>query len=161
METQVNLFCDLGIASIRRSTRRLVVWLLASILVGVYLWKFCYLLLTNANLPWHLPSGSPWAGVAAALLSCAAAVLCVLAFAGLARASLPGFVVAVLVVFLLGWSMYPASCDTHESFVDLPNKTCSCLGPTLVYYPQGVYDGTEVEYCIGLERPTRRSRSSL
>jgi hypothetical protein len=143
---------------VRRRIRRRVVWLLASILVGVYLWKFCYLLLTNANLPWHLQSGSPRAGVVAVLLSCAAAVVCVLAFAGLARASLPGFVVAVLGAFLLGWLLYPTSCDTHESFLDLPNKTCSCLGTTLAYYPQGVYDGTEVDYCIGLERPTRRSQ---
>jgi hypothetical protein len=144
----------------RRSIIRRVVWLLASILVGVYLWKFCYLMITNANLPWHLQSGSPLAGVVAVLLSCCAAVVCVLAFAGLARASLPGFVVAVLGAFLLGWLLYPTSCDTHESFLDLPNKTCSCLGTTLAYYPQGVYDGTEVDYCIGLETPTRRSQQS-
>ena len=142
----------------RERISRLIVWLLASILVGVYLWKLCYLLLTNANLPWHLPSGSSWARMVAALLSCAATVLCVLAFAGLARASLPGFVVAVLGAFLLGWLLYPTSCDKHESFVDVPNRTCSCLGPTLAYYPQGVYDGTEVDYCIGLERPTSRSQ---
>ena len=143
----------------RGRSKRRVVWLLASILVGVYLWKFSYLLLTNANLPWHLHSGSSLAGVVAALLSFAAAVLCVLALAGLARASLPWFVVAVLGALFLGWLLYPTSCDTHESFLDLPNKTCSCLGTTLAYYPQGVYDGTEVEYCIGLERPVRRSQT--
>lgn len=95
----------------------------------------------------------------AALLSYAVAVVCVLAFAGLARASLPGLVVAVVGAFLLGWLLYPTSCDTHESFLDLPNKTCSCLGTTPVYYPQGIYDGTEVDYCIGLESPTSRSHS--
>ncbi len=144
----------------RERIRRRVIWLLASILVGVYLWKLCYLLLTNANLPWHLRSGSTWAAVAAVLLSYTAAVLCVLAFAGLARVSLAGLVVAVLGALLLGWLLYPTSCDTHESFLDLPNKTCSCLGTTLAYYPQGIYDGTEVDYCIGLERPTRRSEPS-
>ena len=145
----------------RERIRRRVIWLLASILVGVYLWKLCYLLLTNANLPWHLRSGSTWAAVVVVLLSYTAAVLCVLAFAGLARVSLAGLVVAVLGALLLGWLLYPASCDTHESFLDLPNKRCSCLGTTLAYYPQGIYDGTEVDYCIGLERPTRRSQSSL
>ncbi len=144
----------------RERIRRRVIWLLASILVGVYLWKLCYLLLTNANLPWHLRSGSTWAVVVAVLLSYTAAVLCVLAFAGLARVSLAGLVVAVLGALLLGWLLYPTSCDTHESFLDLPNKTCSCLGTTLAYYPQGIYDGTEVDYCIGLERPTRRSEPS-
>ena len=134
--------------------------MLASILVGVYLWKFSYLMLTNANLPWHLQSASSSAGVAAAFLSSAAAVICVLALAGLARTSLPGFVVAVLGDFLVGWLLYPTSCDKHESFLDRPNETCSCLGTTLAYYPQGVYDGTEVEYCIGLERPARPSRPS-
>ena len=142
----------------RRRFGRHFVWLAASILVGVYLWKFCYLLLTNADLPWHLPSGSSRAGLVTAVISCAAAVLCVLAFARLARASSPGFVVAVLGALLLGWLLYPTSCDEHESFVDLPNKTCSCLGTTLAYYPQGVYDGTEVDYCVGLERATRRSQ---
>ena len=141
-------------------TGRYAIWLLASILAGAYLWKFSYLLLTNANLPWHLHSGSSLGGVVAALLSFAAAVLCVLALAGLARASLLWFVVAVLGALFLGWLLYPTSCDTHESFLDLPNKTCSCLGTTLAYYPQGVYDGTEVEYCIGLERPTRPSEPS-
>ena len=106
----------------RGRLRKSAVWLLASVLVGVYLRKFCYLMVTNANLPWHLQSGSSWAGVVAVILSCAAAVLCVGAFAGLARASLPGFVIAVLGALLLGWLLYPTSCDKHESFLDRPNK---------------------------------------
>lgn len=128
-------------------------WLLATILTGAYTWKFWHLALTNANFAWHLHSSGPSASLLAVLLSCGTAVLCALAFARLARASRPALVVALIAACSLGWLLYPTSCDTHESFLDRPNKTCSCVGATMRYYPQGVYDATEVEYCIGLERP--------
>jgi hypothetical protein len=133
--------------------------LLATILVAAYLWRFWHLALTNANFPWHLRGGGPSAGPLAALLSCGAAVLCVLAFARLARASRPAFVVALVAAGSLGWLLYPVGCDSHESFLDRPNKTCRCIGATMSYYPEGVYDGTGVEYCIGLEGALARPRS--
>ena len=138
---------------------RYAAWLLATILVGAYLWKFWYLALTNAIFPWHLRSSGASANLLSLLLSCGTAVLCVLAFIRLARTSRPAFVVALIAACSLGWLLYPTSCDSHESFLDRPNKTCGCNGATLSYYPEGVYDGTEVEYCIGLERAPARPRS--
>ena len=133
--------------------------LLSTILIGAYVWKIWHLALTNANFPWHLHSSGPSAGLLAVLLSCGTAILCVLAFVGLTRASRPAFVAALVVVCSLGWLLYPTSCDRHESFLDRPNKTCDCIGATIAYYPEGVYDGTEVEYCVGLERGLARSRA--
>ncbi len=126
--------------------------LLATILVGAYVWKFWHLALTNANFPWHLRSSGPSASLLAVLLSCGTAILCLLAFARLARTSRRAFVLSLIAACSLGWLLYPVSCDTHESFLDRPNKTCSCTGVTMSYYPEGVYDGTEIEYCIGLEK---------
>lgn len=126
--------------------------LLATVLVGAYLWKVWYLALTNANFSWHMRSSGPSVHLLVLLLSCGTAALCVLAFARLARTSRSAFVVALLATCSLSWSLYPVSCDRHESFVDRPNKTCRCVGAPVRYYPQGVYDGTEVEYCIGLEK---------
>ena len=133
--------------------------LLATILVGAYLWKFWHLALTNASFPWHLRSSGPSASLLAVLLSCGTAILCVLGFARLARTSRPTFVVALVAACSLGWLVYPVGCDRHESYLDRPNKTCSCIGATMSYYPEGVYDGTEVEYCIGLEGALARPRS--
>jgi hypothetical protein len=70
--------------------------LLATILVGAYLWKFWHLALTNASFPWHLRSSGPSVSLLAVLLSCGTAILCVLGFARLARTSRPAFVVALI-----------------------------------------------------------------
>ena len=57
-----------------------------------------------------------------------------------------------VITLLVAWLLYPVACDSHESFVDQPNRKCSCSGAMLTYYPHGVMDGSEIEYCIGFER---------
>jgi hypothetical protein len=115
---------------------RYIAWLFATVLVGAYLWKIWHLALTNANFSWHLRSGGPSANLLAVLPSCGTA-MCVLTFARLARASRPAFVAALILTCSLGWLLHPTSCDMPESFLDRPNKTCTCNGATMAYYPQG------------------------
>jgi hypothetical protein len=55
------------------------------------------------------------------------------------------------VIVWIGWVLFPVVCDTHESWIDRPNKRCDCRGMTVRFYPGGVTDGTETEYCIGRE----------
>ncbi len=61
-----------------------------------------------------------------------------------------------LVVSLgLGWLLLPASCDTHESWEDKPNRTCECSGITFPYYPIMITDATTIDYCLGWETPVQ------
>lgn len=129
-----------------------IVFLILAFLAGAYLSKFWILLLTNLNFSWALDSSSSAAMALIFFLSLAGGGLYSLLVAGAWRASRMWFVVVFASTLLLGWALYPISCDTHESFVDQPNKTCGCTGATLAYYPKGVMDGTEIEYCIGLEQ---------
>lgn len=57
------------------------------------------------------------------------------------------------------WVLWPVACDTHESFEDVPNRTCECRGWTVASYPPGVMDAAESEMCVGIERPVARVRS--
>jgi len=64
-----------------------------------------------------------------------------------------GFVVLSLT---LGWLLWPTACNTHESFTDIPNQTCTCAGLTFTFYPPWVLaDGTSTDYCIGWDQPVR------
>lgn len=129
-----------------------IAFLLLAFLAGAYLSKFWILLVTNTNFPWALDVSSLLAVALIFLLSLVGGGLYSLAIGGVFRATRSWFVVVFASTLLVGWALFPISCDTHESFVDQPNKTCECAGATLTYYPQGVMDGTEIEYCIGLER---------
>jgi hypothetical protein len=51
----------------------------------------------------------------------------------------------------IGWVLFPYACDTHESWIDTPNKRCDCRGLTVRFYPGRIMDGAETEYCIGNE----------
>lgn len=59
----------------------------------------------------------------------------------------------LLISLFLGWQLWPRACDTHESFEDLPNKTCDCRGITFRYYPIMVWDASSVDFCLGIEMP--------
>jgi hypothetical protein len=62
------------------------------------------------------------------------------------------YVAAALgVAVWIGWVLFPVACDTHESWIDTPNKRCDCRGLNISFYPGGVTDSTETEYCIGRE----------
>ncbi|MGI8910388.1 MAG: hypothetical protein ACR2JR_07530 [Rubrobacteraceae bacterium] len=126
--------------------------MILAVLAGACFGKLCHLLLTNLNSAWALDSGSVPASLLTAFLSLAAGGLYALAIARVWTTSAKGSVAVLVCTLLLGWLLYPVACDTHESFVDQPNKVCECSGVTLAYYPQGTMDGAEVEYCIGLER---------
>lgn len=64
------------------------------------------------------------------------------------------FVIGFLLVSLaLGWQLWPHACDTHESFTDIPNRTCTCRGISFHYYPIMVMDASSVDFCVGIESP--------
>ncbi|HYF63150.1 MAG TPA: hypothetical protein VD886_10085 [Herpetosiphonaceae bacterium] len=61
------------------------------------------------------------------------------------------FVAIIGVAVWIGWVLFPVACDTHESWIDTPNKRCDCRGLTVRFYPANVSDGAETEFCIGRE----------
>lgn len=126
--------------------------LVTTVLAAIYFGKFWYLLLTNVNFPWALDSGSIPASLLILFLSLVCGGLCALVIFAVWQTSKNGFLIGTVVTILLAWTLYPIACDSHESFVDQPNKVCDCSGLTLNYYPRGVMDYSETEYCIGLER---------
>ena len=67
--------------------------------------------------------------------------------------SLPAFAVFVVITILLGFLLWPVPCDSHESFVDLPNRQCDCMGVTFEFYPPFVMDGSSIDFCMGWEIP--------
>jgi hypothetical protein len=67
-----------------------------------------------------------------------------------------GWIVVILFLVLslaLGWLLAPASCDTHESWEDEPNRTCDCAGISFPYYPVMIMDASTIDYCLGWEKP--------
>lgn len=67
--------------------------------------------------------------------------------------STPAFAAFLALTLLLGILLWPLPCDTHESFFDLPNKRCECVGWTFASYPPFILDGTGTDYCLGWETP--------
>ena len=67
--------------------------------------------------------------------------------------SLPAFAAFVVITSLLGVLLWPAPCDTHESFIDIPDKQCDCVGLTFEFYPPFVMDGSSIDFCMGWEIP--------
>jgi hypothetical protein len=70
------------------------------------------------------------------------------------RRSWPLVTVFAILCLALGWMLWPTACDWHESFRDIPNRTCECTGFSFSFYPPWVLaDGATTDYCVGLERP--------
>jgi hypothetical protein len=70
--------------------------------------------------------------------------------------SWPVMIGFVVISLILGWLLWPTACDTHESFTDIPNRTCTCTGLTFLFYPPWVLaDGTSTDYCVGWERSVK------
>lgn len=67
--------------------------------------------------------------------------------------STPAFAAFVALTLMLGILLWPLPCDTHESFFDLPNKRCECVGWTFESYPPFIMDATGTDYCMGWETP--------
>jgi hypothetical protein len=133
-------------------TWRVALWLFAALGAAFYLGKFWYLLLTNVNYPWSLVSSSTLATLLISFLSLICGGVCAQVSFTAWRTSEIGFLSASVITILVAWTLYPVACDSHESWVDEPNKVCDCSGLTLNYYPKGTMDYSEIEYCIGLER---------
>jgi len=109
-------------------TWRAALWLFAAVVAAVYLGKFWYLLLTNVNHQWSLDSSSTLATLLVLFLSLICGGVCALIFSSAWRTSKNGFLIGTVVTILLTWTLYPIACDSHESFVDQPNKVCNCSG---------------------------------
>jgi len=73
------------------------------------------------------------------------------------KRSAPAFATFAALTLLLGILLWPLPCDTHESFIDTPNKHCECLGWTFEFYPPFIMDGTSTDYCMGWEIPLGQS----
>jgi len=69
----------------------------------------------------------------------------------------PVFAVFVALTLLFGVLLWPLPCDTHESFFDLPNKRCECVGWIFESYPPFIMDGVGTDYCMGWEIPVKTS----
>ncbi len=114
-------------------------------------YRLTALVLTNLYVPGSLDWSNPLA-VWLALLAAAAAALpfAVVAYRLCAsQAPLAGLVAAL---FLLGAIvLYPLACNTTESFLDRPNRRCTCAGVSVHWYPRGTFDYSDVEYCLGME----------
>lgn len=70
--------------------------------------------------------------------------------------SLPAFAAFAVISILLGILLWPAPCDTHESFIDIPNKQCDCTGWSFEFYPPVVMDGSSTVFCMGWEIPVEQ-----
>jgi hypothetical protein len=69
-----------------------------------------------------------------------------------------GWFVVILFLLLslaLGLLLFPASCDTHESWKDEPNRICDCVGVSFRYYPVMIMDASTIDYCLGWEIPVK------
>jgi hypothetical protein len=128
--------------------RFLVVGALISL---VYFSRICILLLVNIHGPLSDMRQ------AALLVAFVAAALCAVLFYGVGRALLragPALAIGYLAATAVGAVVLaPTVCDTHESWVDTPNRRCTCQGWSFEYYPPGVFDGASSDYCVGLEQP--------
>jgi hypothetical protein len=67
--------------------------------------------------------------------------------------SVPAFAAFTVITILLGFLLWPVPCDSHESFIDVPNKQCDCMGLTFEFYPPFVMDGASIDFCMGWEIP--------
>jgi len=67
--------------------------------------------------------------------------------------SVPAFAAFAGITILLGFLLWPVPCDSHESFIDIPNKQCDCMGLTFEFYPPFVMDGSSTDFCMGWEIP--------
>ncbi|MDP8910000.1 MAG: hypothetical protein M3N47_13005 [Chloroflexota bacterium] len=123
--------------------------------VAATVYRLAALVLTNLHVPGSLDWSNPLA-VWLALLGGAVAALpfCVVAYRVRAGRSLVAAVAAVLVLLATGVA-YPVACDTTESFLDRPNRRCTCAGLAVNWYPRGTFDYSDVEYCIGVEVAVR------
>ena len=122
--------------------------------VGWTVYRFAALVLTNLYVPGSLDWSNPLAVWLALLAAGAALPFGVVAYRLPARRALLAAFVAALV--LLGTVVvYPVSCNTTESFLDRPNRRCTCAGLAVHWYPRGTFDYSDVEYCIGVEVAAR------
>jgi len=112
----------------------------------------------------HLRPGSPsslWFGLSTLVASLLLLVITVggstYLYYGLASAArscaTPVLALFMVLSLLLGWLLWPTRCDTHESFRDVPNRTCNCIGATFSFYPPLVFDGSSSDFCLGWEVP--------
>jgi hypothetical protein len=70
--------------------------------------------------------------------------------------SLPAFTAFAVITILLGILLWPVPCDTHESFIDIPNMQCDCAGWSFEFYPPFVMDGSSTVFCMGWEIPVEQ-----
>ncbi len=123
----------------------------AALGVAATVYRLGALVLTNLYVPGSLDWSNPLAVWLALLVAAlAASPFCVVAYLlRAAQAPLAGLVSAL--VFLGAVVLYPLACDTTESFLDRPNRRCTCRGLAVHWYPRGTFDYSDVEYCIGVE----------
>ncbi len=116
------------------------------------------LLLTNLHVPGSLNWSNPLVVPLALALAALSMIPFVLVAYRLRRAPPTPTILLAVLAALAAFVAYPVVCDTRESFVDRPNRHCTCAGRAVRWYPRGTFDYADVEYCIGVEMPFRQSR---
>jgi len=123
--------------------------------VATTVYRLGALLLTNLYVPGSLDWSNPLAVWLALLVAAAAALPCFVVAFRLRATQAPVAGLVSSLVLLGAVVLFPVACNTTESFLDRPNRRCTCAGLSVHWYPRGTFDYSDVEYCIGLEVAAR------
>lgn len=127
---------------------RLLLALVGAVAVGIPAWPIAALLLDNTLGPFPTDSPRPLAPLVVGLVG--AVVGYGLGYGALWLSRTVALLTLVAYV-VAGFVLFPTKVDSHESFVDTPNRRSECRGWQFSHYPPGVFDGTSRVYCVGLE----------
>ena len=122
------------------------------------LYRLWSLLLTNLHVPITLDWSNPLVAPLGLVLTAASIVPYAVVAYRLRSARPARAILLALLAALAAFTAYPIVCDTRESFLDRPNRRCSCVGRVVRWYPRGTFDYADMEYCIGVEIPIRQPR---
>lgn len=114
---------------------------------GAVSWAY----LVNTEGP--MGDATRWAPIVAVAVTGIAACAVFVAIGAVTRRSRVAGVGCAVVVIAAAWVLAPVVVDRHQSFVDRPDRTATCSGWQFAHYPPDTSDGTELEYCVGVEHP--------
>jgi hypothetical protein len=129
---------------------RLPAWV-AAVAVAWWTGAVSWAYLVNTEGPMGDATG--WAPIVAVAVTGVAACAVFVAIGAVTRRSRVAGVGCAVVVIAAAWVLAPVVVDRHQSFVDRPDRTATCSGWQFAHYPPDTSDGTELEYCVGVEHP--------
>ena len=114
---------------------------------GAVSWAY----LVNTEGPMGDTTG--WAPIVAVATTVVAACAVFVAIRAVTRRGTVAGLGCAVVVIAAALVLAPVVVDRHQSFVDRPDRTATCSGWKFAHYPPDTSDGTELEYCVGVEHP--------